>query len=451
MSFQLSLIEGCRWLAPETLETPRGPLTLPNPSGWTFQRLLQEGSSEEKLLAIAAETGGYPAVLQLYSLLFTLHDRLLLCRTVLLSPVAFLRSVPVSAACPFSAGRVDAEACHALSRFALLRPLAGYLVLESPLALARVTLVGSAAALFVAALARPQTTAELSVVTSLPEETVLSTLDLLAHAGLLAEADAASPALATWEFHDLLFHARSRFGRHAGGYGGTFPGRGRFTPLPALRPAGRGETVLLPRPDLAHLAASDPSLTRVLEERRSRRSFGEPPISRDQLGEFLYRAARVTRTSDAGEYEVAYRVYPGGGGAYELEVYLALGACEGIDPGLFHYQPLAHQLERISGPTAEITRLLASARHTCRATGPVVLVLLAARFQRMTYKYESMAYATILKDTGVLLQTFYLVATAMGLAACALGGGSADHFARAAGTDPWQESTVGELVVGSRR
>ena len=189
----------------------------------------------------------------------------------------------------------------------------------------------------------------------------------------------------------------------------------------------------------------------MLEERRSRRAFGEPPISLDQLGELLYRAARVTGTSDAGAYEVARRVYPGGGAVYELEVYLAVDRCGGLAAGLFHHRPLAHQLERISGPSAEVTRLLERARHACQAAGPVqVLILLAARFQRMSYKYESMAYATILKDTGVLLQTLYLVATAMGLTACAIGGGDADCFARAAGTDLWAEATVGEMVVGSR-
>jgi SagB-type dehydrogenase family enzyme len=451
VSFQFSLIEECRWLAPETLATPRGSLTLANPPGPAVQRLLAEGAPEETLAAAAAEEGGYQAVRQLYSLLFILHERLLLARTVALRPAAFLRSVPLAAACRFSAGRVDAGASHALSRFALLRPLAGRLSLESPLALARVALGGPAAALLVAELAHSQTVAELSAATGLPAETVLLALDLLAHAGLLAAADEASPALAAWQFHDLLFHARSRFGRHDGGYGGTFPGRGRFAPLPALRPAGEGDTVTLPRPDLAALAAADLPFTRVLEERRSRRAFGEPPISLDQLGELLYRAARVTGTSDAGEYEVAYRVYPGGGGGYELEIYLAVGRCDGLEPGLYHHRPLAHELERVSGATVEIARLLERARQACRAAGPVqVLVLLAARFQRISYKYESMAYATILKDTGVLLQTLYLVATAMGLATCAIGGGDADLYARAAGTDPWAQATVGEMVLGSR-
>ncbi len=40
----------------------------------------------------------------------------------------------------------------------------------------------------------------------------------------------------------------------------------------------------------------------------------------------------------------------------------------------------------------------------------------------------------------------YLVATAMGLAPCAIGGGDADLFARAAGTDYYAETSVGSSL-----
>jgi SagB-type dehydrogenase family enzyme len=73
----------------------------------------------------------------------------------------------------------------------------------------------------------------------------------------------------------------------------------------------------------------------------------------------------------------------------------------------------------------------------------------AARFGRVMYRYEAIAYAAILKNVGVLYQTMYCVATAMGLAPCALGGGSSDAFAAATGLDYYAESSVGEFLVGS--
>ena len=81
--------------------------------------------------------------------------------------------------------------------------------------------------------------------------------------------------------------------------------------------------------------------------------------------------------------------------------------------------------------------------------GLQVLLILAARFARVAWKYESIAYALTLKHVGVLYQTMYLTATAMGLAPCAIGGGDADLFARAAGTDYYGETSVGEFLLGN--
>ena len=82
---------------------------------------------------------------------------------------------------------------------------------------------------------------------------------------------------------------------------------------------------------------------------------------------------------------------------------------------------------------------------------PQVLITLASRFQRLSWKYRSIAYATTLKNVGVLYQTMYLVATSMRLASCALGGGNSALFAEAIGTDYCTESSVGEFTLGSMR
>src|SRR5205085_2005764 len=79
-----------------------------------------------------------------------------------------------------------------------------------------------------------------------------------------------------------------------------------------------------------------------------------------------------------------------------------------------------------------------------------VLLVLAARFLRVRWKYSALSYALTLKNVGVLYQSVYLAATAMGLGACALGGGDSALFARTAGLDRHAESSVGEMLLGSR-
>jgi len=83
-------------------------------------------------------------------------------------------------------------------------------------------------------------------------------------------------------------------------------------------------------------------------------------------------------------------------------------------------------------------------------TTPDVLVILAARFRRVSWKYQSVSYSLILKEVGVLFQSMYLVATAMKLAPCALGGGDSELFGRAIGTEFHDETSVGEFALGSQ-
>ncbi|MFL5863794.1 MAG: SagB family peptide dehydrogenase, partial [Solirubrobacteraceae bacterium] len=188
--------------------------------------------------------------------------------------------------------------------------------------------------------------------------------------------------------------------------------------------------------------------------------YADRPITAQQLGEFLYRVGRVKGYRDVGAasqspavVRLTQRPYPAGGALYELELYLAVRACGDIEQGLYHYDPSNHRLERRSGYTADVRRLTlsASGSTTVPEDRLQVLVIIAARLPRVAWKYSSIAYSLVLKHVGVLYQTMYLVATAMDLAPCAVGSGNADVFARAAGINYYEEASVGEFLLGSKR
>jgi nitroreductase len=56
----------------------------------------------------------------------------------------------------------------------------------------------------------------------------------------------------------------------------------------------------------------------------------------------------------------------------------------------------------------------------------------------------------MLAETGVLLQSLYLAATAMGLAACAVGLSDTDAFTELAGVEGHEHISVAEMALGSR-
>jgi SagB-type dehydrogenase family enzyme len=349
-------------------------------------------------------------------------------------------------------GRPDPAAPVVLDRFAIISASGGALVARAPRNALALDLYPGALAVL-GGLAAGSTPAELEQQSGIEQPGIAALLRMLGAAGLLAPPGPESVARQQWAPADLWLHARSRGPRTVAGYGGSYVGRGRRQPEPAVPAAGGGRRVPLPVPDLAAVADRDPRLTDVLERRRSvRLQDSETPIAATQLGELLYRSARTRRQFPGSDGEqVADRPYPSGGAVHELEIYPLVTDCRGIDAGLWHYRTDDHTLELIAEPGPLLDTLVARARAAAVMTAdPQVVLLVTARFGRVMFKYETIGYALIAKHVGVLYQTLYLVATAMDLAICGLGGGDADTFAAASGLDYLLEGTVGELVLGSR-
>jgi SagB-type dehydrogenase family enzyme len=343
-----------------------------------------------------------------------------------------------------------------LSRFAVLHREGADLVAESPLASASVRVHDPAVAAVLAALTVPGPLPA----GELPADVVTRLVGDLGGAGLVVAADGSreeetEPRLRQWRPHDLWFHQRSRQGNggYAGlGYGRTRWARGLFDPVPARHEPYPAPPVELFRPDLEWLREHDVPLTAVLEDRASTRTHDDGrPITAAQLGEMLYRCSRVRRSFTADGVEHLGLPYPSGGSVYELELYPVVRTADGLDPGLYHYDRHEHVLRLVRPPGPEVARLLRAAAGSAGGVAPPqVLVVVAARFGRLMHTYEELAYALVLKHVGVLYQTMYLVATAMGLAACGLGGGDAAAFTDATGLDPATEGSVGEFMLGSR-
>jgi len=336
-----------------------------------------------------------------------------------------------------------------LSRFACLRRDGDAVVLDSPRVRARLVVAEPAAAAAIAAIAAPSTLRRVGAERAAP----VALACLLWRAGFAVEVDGdgrsaedRDPALAGWEFHDLWFHARSQRGRHLGAIGASYPLAGRVDPPPAVAPLRR-PAVDLPRPDLAAAARRDPPLAAVMEARRSTREAGRRPIALAELGELLHRCAGVRAVLPGERDEVSRRPYPSAGARYPLEIYAAARACEALAPGLWHYEPLGHRLETVCSMNVHVEALLAGA--TVGAEPPQVLLVLAARFLRVSWKYASIAYALVVQEAGILTQNLYLAATAMQLGACAVGGCDSERFARAAGVDPDVEGAIAAIALGS--
>jgi SagB-type dehydrogenase family enzyme len=348
-----------------------------------------------------------------------------------------------------------------LSRFCYLRRRGNEMILESPRSGALYRIRDPQVAMALATLAVPHAVSKLRRLDNYPGDPLLA---LLLDCQMLFKVEPSSEGLrdsegedrlVLWDFHDLLFHTHSTEGRQANPLGGVYPYAGIMPPPAAIRAPWPGKAIDLGKLSAAPTDAPSP-LSALMQARHSVRGFDDgQPITLTELSHFLDRTARIQakwqHQLEGGGPVIDYttRPYPAGGGSYELELYLTVNNCEGLARGFYHYDAERHALVPVAAVANDIDNHLASAEFAMDAPGPPqILITMAARFDRISWKYSSIAYSLILKDVGVLIQTLYLTATEMDLGGCAIGSNNIDLFARMTGIDFHVEGPVGQFALG---
>lgn len=421
-------------------------------------RLESSGGSAKDLFTAAAQGDGAPVQLALFLQLMQLEQRGLLTLVLMGAQGAALVLEPIGRQLQRSTPLTEPFKIR-FSRFICIRPEQGELQLEVPFAAGRVQLVDARLSSLLPALAVPCSTEQLRE--QLPvdlRDQWQDLLTLLRTAGLVGVCDAEGGVDVDqeaerhrWSYEDLALHHRSRLGWHRRVVGASFRGAGVCMSPPLLLAAGRLPAVVLLRPLKDE---PGPGFFDVVEQRQSIRSYAETPLNLDQLSRLLWYTARIRRRFGSNveseqDYEACSRPVAGGGGLHEIDLYLTVRRCSGLEIGLYRYDPQAHQLLRLSALSEACKQLLLEACQGAALTQkPDVLITLAARYGRVSWKYEGIPYALILKHVGVIYQQLYLVATALGLAPCGLGSGNSETFAQATGLDRFAHIPVGEFILG---
>jgi SagB-type dehydrogenase family enzyme len=165
------------------------------------------------------------------------------------------------------------------------------------------------------------------------------------------------------------------------------------------------------------LPAAEPlaaALGSALAARRSLREFGSSPLRLSALATLLDAAYGVVRTPEG-----LRRSVPSGGALYPLELYVVAARVEGLDPGLYHFDPLERSLEELE--PGRIPDLESGLVYREQARAPAHLVLTAV-FWRSRFKYGLRGYRFALLEAGHVMQNVLLACAALGLAGLAIGG-----------------------------
>ncbi len=180
------------------------------------------------------------------------------------------------------------------------------------------------------------------------------------------------------------------------------------------------------------------SLGEVLGKRTSKRIANAKLIEMEVFSD-LFGHALMKRTGEG----VVSRPYPSGGALFPIETYLI---AEGVNDerSAFHYNPSTHSLERLCVAPNAISEYLIDCDWAHAAPAMIVMTSVWAHNWN---KYSDFGYYLALIEAGHIGQNIVLVATALGLSACPLGGFNDVLIAELLDIDTSQEQVVYAIPV----
>ena len=173
-----------------------------------------------------------------------------------------------------------------------------------------------------------------------------------------------------------------------------------------------GNIILLPLPRLK----GNMSLEESIAYRRSIREYLDKPLTLNQLSQLLWAAQGLT------ELKWGFRASPSAGATYPLEIYVVVAenGVEGLEPGIYHYDPYTHTI-RLTRKGDFVDELYeACLRQPWVKEAPVNIVIVA-EYERTTRVYGERGIRYVHMEVGHVGQNIYLEATALGLGTVAIG------------------------------
>ena len=239
----------------------------------------------------------------------------------------------------------------------------------------------------------------------------------------------ADDAPAAWTYH----RATARWLFNASGGGDS----------PPLRPGRENGT--LPWTRLPDEALLDISFGDAMRGRVSCRAFTADALTLAELAALLRTSYGVETRS--GEL-MPDRPPPSGGGLYPLELTLLVRAVAGLDPGVYHFVPMAGGLEQVQAimlPRPFLQYLFMGQPWVAEAA---VIVVISFAGGRSLTKYGDRGYRYALLEAGHTMQNLNLAVAALGLGVVNMGGFYDDELAVLCGIDIEQEVPLYGCAIG---
>lgn len=159
--------------------------------------------------------------------------------------------------------------------------------------------------------------------------------------------------------------------------------------------------------------SSRTSIEEALKQRRSIRTYKSLPLTLQEISQLLWAAQGITSSN-------GFRTTPSAGALYPLELYIVSGNIEKLPPGVYHYLPGKHQLQKVSDGDIRIMLTQAANGQEAVQSGAVDIVI-SAEFSRTTNKYGDKGTHFVFMEAGHAAQNIYLQSVSLNLGTVSIG------------------------------
>ena len=176
-----------------------------------------------------------------------------------------------------------------------------------------------------------------------------------------------------------------------------------------------------------------------------------PALTAETLSRVLFYTAGITKHLRSARGRMPFRAAACTGALYHVEIYVVTGGMEGLDAGVYHYDPRLHVLDRLRAGDFRSYLVDATGGET-NAAGAGSFLALTTTYWRNAWKYRARAYRHAFWDSGTILANLFAMGAAGGIPMHLLLGFTDGDVHRLLDVDAEKESAVALVAIaGSGR
>jgi len=189
-------------------------------------------------------------------------------------------------------------------------------------------------------------------------------------------------------------------------------------------------------------------LIEVIGRRRSRRRFTDESLTAEELSLLLWATQGVRADGGRASGAAVFRTVPSGGARHPFETYLIVNRVGGLEPGLYRYLSLEHQLCLLRRDTTLAEKVSEACNGQAFVGRGAVVFIWTAIPYRTEWRYSIISPKIIAVDAGHVCQNLYLASEAIGAGTCAVGAYNQAKMDALLGVDGQEEFTIYVAPVG---